>query len=76
VQGKIGAECNAGGAQRSCNVADVGRLAADSIGEFEGEGGRGHLEWKNASWTRSEEVDKQEQSFISCGKIMHGEQEL
>lgn len=31
------AECNAGGAQRSCNVADVRRLAADSIGGSEGE---------------------------------------
>lgn len=33
------------------------------------EGGRrGHLEWKNASWSRSKELDKQGQTQISCCK--------
>lgn len=72
MQEKIGAEYNARGAQRSCNVADVGRLPADSIGGSEGEGG-GCLEWKNTSWPRSQELHKQGQSYISCGKTKYNE---
>lgn len=62
MQGKIAAEYNAVGAQRSRNVADVRTLPADSNWKIRGrqgvgDGGR-HLEWKNTSWPRSRELEK------------------
>lgn len=67
------AEYNAVGAQRSRNVADVRTLPADSNWKIRGRQGVGeegteHLEWKNTSWPRSRELEKQRQSLQVCGK--------